>query len=768
MTETLLRTKLHIPTPRPNLIARQELVQRLNCGLALQRRLTLVSAPAGFGKTTLLSQWVKKADFTSAWLSLDEEDNQETRFWRYFFAALQGINKGPVENQNFLVQTRKLLDSSAGFDTTHMLTSLINEISLYPQKIIFVLDDYHLIHNHDIHNGMSFLIEHQPEPLHLVIGTRSDPLLPLSKMRASGLLNELRVENLRFSAEEAALFLNEIMGLALSPKNIEALETRTEGWIVGLQLAGLSMQGQQDKENFIKTFTGSHHFILEYLTDEVLRQLPVELKTFLLQTSILKRLCASLCDHVCEIQNSSQVLQDLFHRNLFIIPLDEDLTWFRYHHLFADLLKGQLQQPAEVKAPVLHERAAAWYAKNAYPLDAVRHALAAGNVPLASSVIINNWRRMFHQGRINTAVEWLGSLPQEFVYNSPPLSIALAWTYFLQGDNQKLLTLLEEVLKKFRSQAIDEKIKENISETHIVSHQVRLIQAIAARLHGEVDLAKQIVQETLDGILDNQVLLGEHFIKLAYGSCYIQMANNHLAAGELEQAAEIFIKSIPYSQDAGNIVGACGAAFEVTAIRQVQGRILECENLCRTILKLEEEQNLTSWPAFALVKAVLADILREKRAFQEALGLLEDNLILLQQSGHIFYLAHAFLIKARLFLDMGEHSAALTELKKAQELAAQIQNKELDRCIRIVLDKTKIFSESSKTIGSVNSLPEPLTEREMEVLQLLCEGLSNQEIAANLILALDTVKRHVYNIYGKLGVRRRAQAILKAKELGLV
>ena len=245
------------------------------------------------------------------------------------------------------------------------------------------------------------------------------------------------------------------------------------------------------------------------------------------------------------------------------------------------------------------------------------------------------------------------------------------------------------------------------------------------------------------------------------------MANNHLAAGELDQAAEIFNKSIPYSRNAGNIIAVCGAVFEFTTIRQMQGRVLECEDLCRKILKLEEEKDLAGWPAFALVKAALADVLREKGNYQQALILLKENLNILQQSGHIFYLALAILIKARLHLDTGELTAAQAELDKARELAALIHSQDLYRRIEEIRSRTKESVSTPKTLGGQGLLDEPLTEREMEVLQLLCDGFTNQEIASRLVLALDTVKRHVYNIYGKLGVRRRPQAILKARELGL-
>ena len=349
MSTPVLATKLYIPPPRPKVVLRPRLIERLNEGLSAGRKLTLISAPAGFGKTTLVSEWVAGGARPIAWLSLDAGDNDPTRFLAYLVAALQTIFAGIGAG------VMAALESPQPPPIEPLLTVLLNEIAAMRQEFILVLDDYHLVDAQPVDQALAFLIEHQPPQMRLVIATREDPPLPLARLRARGHMTELRATELRFTAGEAAEFLNRVMGLNLSAEDIAALETRTEGWIAGLQLAALSMQGHQDTAGFIKSFTGSHHFVLDYLVEEVLGQQTASVQTFLLRTAILDRMCGPLCDAVMDerrtpkdeasssvLRPSAAVLEHLERANLFIVPLDNERRWYRYHHLFGDLLRQRL------------------------------------------------------------------------------------------------------------------------------------------------------------------------------------------------------------------------------------------------------------------------------------------------------------------------------------------------------------------------------------------------------------------------------------------
>jgi LuxR family maltose regulon positive regulatory protein len=393
MPDTLLRTKLFIPPLRPNLVPRQHLIERLNQGLQLGYKLTLVSAPAGFGKTTLVSEWVgslrldvaKESQIANriAWLSLDEGDNDPTRFLAYFITALnqaEGIDATLGEG------ILAMLQSPQTPPVADILISLINDVIAIPDRIILVLDDYHVLASSPVDDAITFLLEHLPPQMHLVIATRDDPQLSLARLRARGQLTELRAAELRFASSEVAEFLNQVMGLDLSADDIAALETRTEGWIAGLQLAAISMQGHKDTTNRIKSFTGSHRFVLDYLIEEVLDQQSESVQMFLLQTAILNRLTGSLCDALTGQQNGQATLEMLEHANLFIVPMDEERRWYRYHHLFAELLQRRLNIANPSLTNDLHSKAVVWYETNGNLSEAIHHALAIDDIRRTRSI----------------------------------------------------------------------------------------------------------------------------------------------------------------------------------------------------------------------------------------------------------------------------------------------------------------------------------------------------------------------------------------------
>ena len=377
----LLETKLYVPKWRPGLVSRPRLVERLEQGA--DRKLTLVSAPAGSGKTTLLAEWLAATpagERLAAWVSLDQSDNDPMLFWAYFITALQTVRSGVGGN------ALSLLHSPQPPPVESVLTTLINEINTIQRDFALILDDYHVVDAQPIHNAITFLLDHLPPRMHLVIASRSDPPLPLARLRARGEVTELRAADLRFTPDEAAAFLNEVMGLNLSAADVAALETRTEGWIAGLQLAALSMQGREDIPGFIRAFSGDDRYIGDYLVEEVLQRQPERVRSFLLQTSILDRLSGPLCDAVTGGGDSKVLLEALERRNLFVVPLDDKRHWYRYHHLFAEVLHAYSMEKHPGEVPTLHRRASEWYAQNGPPSDAIRHALAAGDFERAAGL----------------------------------------------------------------------------------------------------------------------------------------------------------------------------------------------------------------------------------------------------------------------------------------------------------------------------------------------------------------------------------------------
>jgi LuxR family maltose regulon positive regulatory protein len=418
MSDALLLTKLYVPPPRANLVLRPRLVERLKEGLL--RKFTLISAPAGFGKTTLVSEWVAGCGRPAAWLSLDEGDNDPTRFLIYLVSTLQTIMANIGEG------VLKVLQSPQPPSTESILTALLNEITAIPDHFVLVLDDYHVIDAKPVDEALTFLLEHLPLQMHLVIATREDPHLPLARLRARGQLTELRAADLRFTPAEVGEFLNEMMNLNLSVDDITALEIRTEGWVAGLQFAALSMQGRSDTAGFIQAFTGSHHFVLDYLVEEVLQQQPEDVQTFLLRTSILDRMCGPLCDAVLGSPSASgqQTLEYLEHANLFIVPLDNERRWYRYHHLFAELLRLRLHKKissGDEKESVteFHIRASQWYEDNGLEFEAFQHAAAANDIERAERIIEGNGIPLHFRGAVATILNWLVSLPKSVLDARP-------------------------------------------------------------------------------------------------------------------------------------------------------------------------------------------------------------------------------------------------------------------------------------------------------------------------------------------------------------
>ncbi|MEM7133921.1 MAG: LuxR C-terminal-related transcriptional regulator [Chloroflexota bacterium] len=443
MSAPLLRTKLFIPTLRTSLVPRQRLINRLGTGL--NRKLTLVSAPAGFGKTTLVTSWLANIEQAVAWLSLDEGDSEPINFLTYLIAAIQTIAEQvePSGSADNIIgdQALKLLQSTQSAQPRTIVTALLNEIAELATQFLLVLDDYHLIDSPEVDEALAFLLDHLPPQMHLVITTREDPNLPLARLRVRHQLTEVRAADLRFTIDEVKAFLKDVMDIDLLDADIDALETRTEGWAAGLQMAALSIQGNADPSQFIRTFTGSNRFVIDYLMEEVLRQQSDEVRTFLLQTSILDRLCVSLCNSVTGQQNSEEILDSLERANLFIIPIDDQRQWYRYHHLFAEVLQARLlkEQSAPntndlVNMPQLHQLASVWYAEHELIPQAIHHTLAAQNFERAAELIAQVWRA-YDRSNQNAQVRiWLDALPEALIESRADLCAAYAWRLFYLGD----------------------------------------------------------------------------------------------------------------------------------------------------------------------------------------------------------------------------------------------------------------------------------------------------------------------------------------------
>jgi LuxR family maltose regulon positive regulatory protein len=523
----LLETKLHRPTPLPKPVHRPRLIQRLNDGLASGRQLTLVSAPAGFGKTACLSAWVNTLDLPVAWLSLDPADDDPVRFFTYLIAALQKVEPNLAPDIEAVLRSGQLPPADV------ISTTLINDLLRVERRFLLVLDDFQALQDRSILQVMEKLVTSLPPPLHLALLTREDPSLPLARLRASNRLTELRAADLRFTTLEAACFLNDSMGLDLSEADIAALEERTEGWIAGLQLAALALSARQpaqspasaveqpDRSTFIANLSGSHRFILSYLTEEVLNRQPAEVQRFLLQTSILDRLSGDLCDALTGRSDSRTLLESLYTANLFLVPLDDDGRWYRYHHLFADLLLDLQKALHKDETAELHRRASRWYAqaapagdRAAFTSEAGRHALAAADYPLVVSLLESHALELLMQGYARTVAGWLQAIPPEWAAQSPRANLAFAWMYLLRGDFTQATPYVQRLQTMFSDSPVGAGFKPDLTDASLNAEWLAL-QAMLLNMQGKpaegLDLADRAlaIVPKQDGYLRSLIYMGQ-------------------------------------------------------------------------------------------------------------------------------------------------------------------------------------------------------------------------------------------------------------------
>jgi len=616
----ILTTKLYVPQPRPDLVQRTHLIERLNKGI--NHKLTLISAPPGFGKTTLLSEWISQSEIPVAWISLDKGDNDSVHFIHYLVAALQTIEV------NIGKAALSMLQSPQQPPIESIMINLIKEITDIPYDCALVLDDYHSVDTEKTHKIVEFLLDRLPPQIRLVIATRVDPPLPLARLRVRNQLTEFRASDLCFTVDETSVFLNKMMNLGLSSNEITILESRTEGWIAGLQLAALSMQGRKDIPSFIKTFAGDDRHIVDYLAEEVLNLQPEHIQNFLLQTSILNRLSEPLCDFVTDKKGSQKILDDLERANLFIVPLDNKRHWYRYHHLFADLLRQRLHQTQNDLVPELHSRASKWCEQNGLEDEAVDHALAAQDFELAAYLIREFTEVAWEYGRKTRLLKWFKILPAEFIRKEPNLCFFHAWVLFENGQHSAAEESLQ-VVERLIDSIVEPPSKESgglrPSDKVELQGKVAAIRALMATGRGDVQDIIKFSSQALE-YLNKGDSTWRASVSLSLGIA-------HSIKGDLNAAIDAFSQAILVSKAAGNMYFYLVASFwliaRLTYAGQLQKAIEICQHLLRIVNEKELEQTLVGGALFVM----WGEILYELNELGDALHYVNKGLALVEQ-GH--------------------------------------------------------------------------------------------------------------------------------------
>ncbi|MGB7540302.1 MAG: LuxR C-terminal-related transcriptional regulator [Anaerolineales bacterium] len=893
MSTPLLATKFFFPSIRSDIVPRPRLIQLLDNNLikagGFSRKLTLVSAPAGYGKTTLIAEWLEPSEkgggrtidvqpvpcqkegsstglplrIKSAWLQLDEADNDPRRFITYLIAALGNLHEEIGQTPSAMLHAPQPPPDEI------LLTALLNEITAVPRPILLVLDDYQVIRMPSIHQRLAFILDHQPAMLHLVITTREDPLLPIPRLRASGQVLEIRQEDLRFTVSETAEFLERVMGIPVAESEIAALDQRTEGWIAGLQLAALSMRGRDDVSGFIQAFTGSSRFILDYLIEEVFERQSPDLKDFLLKTSILDRFSAPLCDVLMEKTVSRELLEALEQSNLFIVPMDQSRLWYRYHHLFAELLRHRLRASHPDEEAHLHRRAGGWFEDQGLTADAIRHALAARDWRRAGSLIQRISPDLLKSGEVLTLLGWFQSLPEEILLSDPKLCFDYCWPLLLADRFEAAVPLLE-------------RLEQIAREMPAFLGEVFAAQAYLARGVGDHDRMVDRSRRALE-LLPKSSSNSRGIVAMNLGLAYWHM-------GRMRDAEEALAEALETSRASDNHYAALTSLIFLGRVFAVRGELRRAEGMFQTAIQKGDEI-----PVNALAYADLAALQYEWNRLEASAAYLQKAIVLSRCSLNDEFLVGCLMLESRLRIAQGDPAGAgdvleqawalvrggritspmaqrmdaaqafwltakgeaarewgskLTEISdghpfyrflgvtKARTMpdsqamayleglgrAAQANEwgyglvairtlqasfaESREKAMEFLEDALRlaegsgyirtfaeagekifpllreaaehgrhqecagrILAEISEKRGKAGTgaafLTEPLSERELDVLRLVAAGLSNREIAKQLVISPGTAKTHIHNLCGKLGVRNRTEAAIKAKELGL-
>lgn len=743
----LLQTKLYLPPPRPQLIVRAPLLARLS--EAPIRPLTLVSAPAGFGKTTLVSQWLAQRNGAVAWFSLDEDDSDPSRFLHYLVAALQAHS--PRVGETALA----LLAAPQPPPPKTILTLLLNDLNTLTTPLLLVLDDYHLIHSQPIHEALAFLIDHLPPTLQLVITSRIDPPLPLSRWRVRNQLTEIRAADLRFTADETAIFLNEVMGLKLTSSAIATLEARTEGWIAGLQLAALSMHGRNDREAFIASFSGSNHYIVDYLIEEVLTHLPKATESFLLTTSILDRFCAPLCEALTGQGEAQQTLHFLEKSNLFLISLDNQREWYRYHHLFAEVLHNRLQQAQPQLIGDLHCRASDWYQCHALFVPAIHHALAAHSLERVSTIIEEQGLHLLLRGEAALVNGWLRHVPEALLQARPRLALTACWNWMTARQiNQvaQFLATTELDVERLPAELQGERV---LLDAHLAFFHEEFAKALTGARAGLALVAD-----------DNPALQSAGLFILAVAL---------LRTGEVAQAQPALERAMHLAQVAKNGFHFASAAYVLHQLQRATGAVAQAQATLEEALRALTQAGERPIPAVGMLYLGLGELLCLQRDESQGEELLRRGIELTKACFELFALVRGWSTQARLRARHNDQATALSILDEgiawleAQDrLLAVMREQAIQALLACKSEILPVDGSFPNPPSKIQKLIEPLSERELEILHLVNDGLSNSEIAEKLIVTVGTVKKHLNNIFGKLGVGSRTQALVRAREVSLL
>jgi LuxR family maltose regulon positive regulatory protein len=643
----LLNTKLFIHRPRSNLVSRPRLTERLNAGLG--RKLTLIAAPAGFGKTTLLSEWIPTSPRCVAWLSLDEGDNDPTQFWAYFISSLQQLRS------DLGAGALALLQSPQAPPINSILTALINDISAFPEAFAMVLDDYHVISYEPIHEALAFLIAHLPANMHLVLTTRVDPPLLLARLRGRDRLTELRANDLRFTVDETAAFLTQSMGLNLSAEEVAALEARTEGWIAGLQIAALSMQNRDDISGFIQTFSGSHRHILGYLAEEALNQRPAGTLDFLLQTSILDRLCGPLCDAVTGGTGGQATLEKLEQANLFLIPLDDEGVWYRYHHLFAEVLQARLQRTWPDRVSELHHRAGNWHERQGMLDEAVRHTIAGAEYEEAARLIETVAGDMLRQGSSDSLIRWLDAIPEGTIRARPRLCLARAWTYHWG------LVLNLDRADEWAQLALQAALTNGSLDSNL-NGEITAVHAMTAAVRSEVERSRELSQQALAELPLSSPW--RSVMALCLGTA-------HLDSGDMAAAVQVLDEALRLSQAVGAHFIQLSAASFLADIQVFQGHLSRAIEMYQQVLAWSDPGIPQKGRVMAY--AGLAHIFCEQNQLEAALIYIQQGADQLDQVSGAWATLVLYRVLARVQQAQGNWADALDTLNQAYQMGQRFE-----------------------------------------------------------------------------------------------
>jgi LuxR family maltose regulon positive regulatory protein len=736
----MLETKLTRPGMRPEQVARREGLARLREAGA--QRLTLVAAPPGYGKTTLLAQWAAATD-AAAWLSLDEDDNDPARFFAYVIAALRRVE--PETGRRALAALR-----TPGADLVDLvLPLLLNDLAGLDRNAVLVLDDYHAITNPQVHEALGYFIERSPAVLRLIIATREDPPLPLGRWRARGELGELRSAELRFSENETAVFLSDCLGLELSAVDVARLQTRTEGWPAALYLAALSLRGREDTSGLIERFAGDDRYVVDYLTTEVLARQPPELRSFLLQTSILKRFCGPLCDAVAQREKSATLLAELENSNLLLVPLDSKRDWYRYHHLFGELLQHELETIDPAVLPVLHRRASVWYRDAGLIVDAAHHSTAAGDVQAAVELVARHYAFFVEQGQLATVIRWLDALPEAVA--------AQDWLLCFAGTvvtaHAGALDEAERWLK------LAERAPPRVRDGQEPAGPLAALAAYLCLLRGDIGgtIAHGRRALAAAGAADPLWALGPQMV-LASGLWWAG------EGGEAGAIVETVTRTARAAGIAAMIVYALGVGAAIALDEQDEDM---AETLAREAIELMGRDELDEHPWAAMAPIVHGTLLGRRGELERAAKGIERGIELGRRQAAWQVIVCGSLALAEIRQRQHQTAAARRLLTRVRDLLESLPDPG-DGPVRLERTEKALRLRGTRDRDTASAPFWELSQRELEVLRLLPSGLSQREIAAELYVSFNTIRTHTRVIFQKLGVRSRAEAVARARGLGLL